>query len=444
MRYAHVNDVPGYSTPIRLSVSPVLKSPSMPEREHFFDPWLTVDSGLIDAIAGNLEHAVLHDPAPRQRKRKERDLENLQRIVKTIAANLAYAVIAGFDPPVVAVPLAKPKEKQSRYEPQGFRQLPLVLERLQTGGLLELNKSRERGRASTIKPTAQFTNLLLGIRKKGFKAFHRADGEQVIILSRAETDHATGTRIADWIDYADTASTHRYQEEMERINKVLAAADLRHEGSDSEIDTQRRNLRRVFNIPSWLSANRIRFDLGGRLYGGWWQNLKESDRAFIRIDGESVADLDFKSMFPRLAYIHARKPTPPGDPYALPGFDGYRNGVKRTFNAMLFRRGKLTRVPRGSRDLLPENCTGEKIRAAILNHHPLLKPLFERGIGFELMFLESRILIAVLLRLIDLGITALPMHDGLMVAESKARTASRVMGDVSEELTGHRLPVSRK
>jgi hypothetical protein len=215
-------------------------------------------------------------------------------------------------------------------------------------------------------------------------------------------------------------------------------------GDASDIDPHRRKLRRFFNVPSWMPQDTIRFDLGGRLYGGWWQNLKEERRVFIEISGEQIVDLDFKSMFAQLAYVRAGKPMPPGDSYTLPGFEDFREGVKRTLIAMLFRQKPLKRVPRESSKLLPAGCTGKQIRAAILARHPGLGSVVETGIGFELMFFESQILIAILLRLIDRGIVALPMHDGLMVAQSKADTAERVMGDVAEELTGRRLPVVRK
>jgi hypothetical protein len=148
-------------------------------------------------------------------------------------------------------------------------------------------------------------------------------------------------------------------------------------------------------------------------------------------------------MFARLAYVRAGEPAPLGDLYALPGFEGYRDGVKQVFSAMLSRRGPLKRIPRECPEL-PPGCTGKIIRAAILDRHQGLWQVFETGVGYELMFLESQILIAILLRLIDLGIVALPLHDGLMVAESKAETAAKVMGNVAEELTGHKLPVEQK
>ena len=49
---------------------------------------------------------------------------------------------------------------------------------------------------------------------------------------------------------------------------------------------------------------------------------------------------------------------------------------------------------------------------------------------------------AALLRLGDLGIVGLGMHDGLMVRYDKARLAQRIMGDAAEEVTGFRLPIA--
>ena len=43
------------------------------------------------------------------------------------------------------------------------------------------------------------------------------------------------------------------------------------------------------------------------------------------------------------------------------------------------------------------------------------------------MFIESEILVGVLLQLVDRGITALPVHDAIIVPGRKAPTAKDVM-----------------
>ena len=57
---------------------------------------------------------------------------------------------------------------------------------------------------------------------------------------------------------------------------------------------------------------------------------------------------------------------------------------------------------------------------------------------------ESDILVAALLRLLDLGVVALPMHDGLMVRRDKAAEAATVMREASLRVTGFELPVAEK
>ena len=67
--------------------------------------------------------------------------------------------------------------------------------------------------------------------------------------------------------------------------------------------TALRELRRSFNLPARTPLGVERFDLGGRLFGGFWQSLEKQRRRSIRLDGELIADLDFAAMFLRLAYL---------------------------------------------------------------------------------------------------------------------------------------------
>jgi hypothetical protein len=152
-------------------------------------------------------------------------------------------------------------------------------------------------------------------------------------------------------------------------------------------------------------------------------------------------------MFLRLAYAEAGLTPPAGDLYAsIPGLSEprWRSGVKKVVLAMLFRTSPLTRAPRGTRSMLPSGLPASQLRSAILAAHPALAEVFETGIGLRLMFRESQVLVAALLALADKDAAALPMHDGLMVARSKADLAARIMGDAAEAITGHRLPISLK
>ena len=54
--------------------------------------------------------------------------------------------------------------------------------------------------------------------------------------------------------------------------------------------------RRTFTDESW--------QLGGRLFGGGFQQLSEEDRKRITINGEPVVELDIKSCHATMAFAH--------------------------------------------------------------------------------------------------------------------------------------------
>ena len=57
------------------------------------------------------------------------------------------------------------------------------------------------------------------------------------------------------------------------------------------------DLHRVFNRSS--------FNLGGRLYGAWWENIPKELRQCITINGNPTIELDFPHLHPTLLYIEA-------------------------------------------------------------------------------------------------------------------------------------------
>jgi hypothetical protein len=81
-------------------------------------------------------------------------------------------------------------------------------------------------------------------------------------------------------------------------------------------------------------------------------------------------------------------------------------------------------------------------RKAILAIHPALKDAWGRHLGYSLMFKENLILVAVLEALMKRGIQAMGLHDGLLVALSKAKEAEAVMIEKAEEIVGGYIPVS--
>lgn len=118
---------------------------------------------------------------------------------------------------------------------------------------------------------------------------------------------------------------------------------------------------------------------------------------------------------------------PHGDMYAIPGLEGHRKGIKRLFNAMLFATKRMNRFPKNTHSLFPAWMSVGEAMSAIRQHHQPLQPHFFTGIGHQVQFIESEIMIDVLLSLRDHKVTALPIHDAVLVPGTAEAIAKEVM-----------------
>ena len=66
--------------------------------------------------------------------------------------------------------------------------------------------------------------------------------------------------------------------------------------------------------------------------------MKKKDRETIRIDGHKTATLDYSQMNPNLLYGIEGETPPLDDCYEIQGFEKNRNGIKKVFNSLLFRK----------------------------------------------------------------------------------------------------------
>lgn len=447
-----------------------------PEKHQWFDQWLVAaGEALTTLVNDTLRSFDQHEQAtkPRDRARRAGDQRlHLERI-EVIVCNLARAVL--LPPPTgrLAVRLGHGAKGRSRYDNPalGGKLFSPTLYVLDDLGLTKVHRPRtQRGEVASTTPSAWFVGKVV---ERGITLvdFGRSATEEVVVLTRntrAAFD-PWGARTGQYahrerIDYQETAETGHYRDEVRQINAALKSAELAFvDDGLGPVDVLDRAMRRHFVVHGGQDANR--FDQGGRLFGGFWQQLPSSRRSSLRIDGEPVADLDYSAMFTRLAYARLGATPPPGDLYDMPELRGYRSGVKMAMNCLLFDKSNRRSMwpsemgvgvgddeealVRGSEAAefdarLPEDWTVKRTRAAILNKHPNLKPAWGIQLGYSLMFQESRILIAVLLELLSRNIVALPMHDGLLVAASKAEVAAEVMKATAQDITGIEMLVVPK
>jgi hypothetical protein len=428
------------------------------QRDQWFEPWLCAKGGGLQSLVEIMHSNMLfHEKQTNQRvrARKTADAETFRSTLEALIANLARASFLPEGSRQVAISFRKARTR-TRYENQALstRMLRDLVRMLQELDAVDLQiGSYGKQRLSTVAPTTWFGNRVRD-HKVSLDDFARSQYEEIIILKRkerGEEDSWSFDNTGKYEEYNDTPQTMKCREELKTLNEFLADADARFldDGLEPMVNTSDRTLRRYFTV---LKGQRQRFDQAGRVFGGWWLNLKSSRRANILIQGEAPADLDFASMFARLAYAEVGQEAPAGDLYDLSGYlHGYdrtkgahRKGVKTFFNSMLFGGGMGSSVPKGTRSMFPREATAEQIRGAIKAKHSALSPLFGTNVGYKLMFRESEVLLRALelLRLKD--IVALPLHDGLMVAKTATAIASEAMITASLEVTGFSLPVEVK
>ena len=341
------------------------------------------------------------------------------------------------------MPLSKKRlgKKGDRYQPLTFpRSFPQMLRALRTLGFAEVTLGKFSGFPGLSKRTTSRAGpklvALIEEHKVTLEDFSGHYDQEVIILSRPKRGYGDeGARI----DYEDNATTHRFRKELRAINEWLDKAEITFDAAefDKPVNVQVRQLRRQFTLG--------RFDRGGRLFGGFWINLPKSVRLQgIRIEGEAAAGLDYSALNPVLAYHVAEADPPPGDPYTLPGFEQSRDGVKRVFNAMLFKH-PVTQFPKGVRALFPRKVKCGDVTDAILARHPMLGGvLSSEETGHQLQFLESEIMMAVLQKCQELNIVALPIFDCVVVKASAEKTVTEIMKGKFKATTGSDIEVKRE
>jgi hypothetical protein len=367
----------------------------------------------------------------RQRQRKSADQATFEAAVTALVCDLMHRFITkptGW----VSVSLSNQDlGRASRYRATAMNKtLPAIIKRLAAPEMAFIEM--EIGHQGYFGP-ARRTVIKAGPRLQtrlhdqhiSLDDLTQSMGQEVLILKDSKADYWDEGGL---IEYADTDQTRQYRAEVQTINAWLAEADIQFDG-DPVVDDTDRLLRRYFSRGSFQS--------GGRLFGGFWQFLPKWQRhKGLLIDGEGVATLDFGQMAPRILCGLAGVPAPTTDSYLLPGLEAHRKGVKKVMNALLFADKPLTRFPANTKTLFPSRMSFAQVVEGIRQAHAPISHLFGTGIGHQVQFVESEILVDVLLALKAEGITGLPVHDAVIVARSSIFQVTRIMLEVFKTHTG--------
>jgi hypothetical protein len=409
------------------------------QRALHFDYWLSCKvSGPSPILSAVLTDLLEVDRASRQRARTSRSNVNNVTMVDAILANLILAKTMRGDAATVAISLGHGGQRD-RYQRDGFRSIRLCIEALSTSGWLTVIPSNGWSLRTVLMPSERLLDHLSEDLEANSK-LTVVQGRETIVL-RCK-DVVAGRKLT--LDYTDSPYTRKIREELGELSCWLTESNITLRGLRLPFQ-----LRRTFSTDNVAGSSDYSWDRGGRLSGGWWMDLPRLERNAIQIEGEPIADLDFKAMFPRLAArSQGLELAADFDPYLSVGLPASsRPEVKQVVNAMLFTPSKLKAWPRRSDDsglfLNPRDFGGTtlpKLRAMIIQHLPFMDTLEGSEIGHKLFLQESEVLLSALTMCHVAGIIALPMHDGIMVKKSMANEALSILKLASLRQLGAELP----
>lgn len=158
---------------------------------------------------------------------------------------------------------------------------------------------------------------------------------------------------------------------------------------------------------------------GGRLYGGWWQQLRKIHRDELLIDGCKTVEVDYAMLHPRLVYALADREVD-GDAYFLAGWE--RASCKRAFNILLNANNYAQALGAIANVLDGSYQRASMLIDAMKHKHSSVAEKFHTGAGLKLQYIDSEMACQVLLDLtLRRNITVLPIHDSFIVkAEHKS------------------------
>ena len=263
----------------------------------------------------------------------------------------------------------------------------------------------------------------------------------------------------------DTEKVQRLRAQVAELNAFFAQHTLTHPV------IKHLGWVRIFHDATNLQT--YRWNKGGRLYSypqneACYQHVRKDQRLEMRIDGESVVEIDISSAYLTIFYAWCGQQLDMNaDAYAgiLGPTELDRQVAKFWINASFGNGNLLTRWAKefttdfrerlANKGFPPEAFDTKaypmsRIKECALQRHPLLQrwggEIQGRVRGWaDLMFDESRIIIGTMQELMATGVPSMPVHDSLIVQASKEALAADTLSRQFRAHTGvvPKLDVSR-
>lgn len=269
-----------------------------------------------------------------------------------------------------------------------------------------------------------------------FDALGRIIDGRLMLVKPAEAIWLRDRGTRQLIDYRDNRQTERRRRLVEELNEAIMGA----------------------NLPPAAAAPIVciytdNFGQNGRFYGlgNCFQNMPLEIRKLITICGESVVELDFRTIHPALLYARAGA-APPSDCYSVRGFSRAlaKLGLLVLINARneaSARRAIATSDP--MKATAPASMqvafgAAQRLIDQLKNLHSRIAWAFHCDMGLELMAQDAAIAAEVIRTMLARGIVVLPIHDSFLVPASKASELEAAMIEASQKVASVTLKVEAK
>jgi hypothetical protein len=319
----------------------------------------------------------------------------------------------------------------------------VVLDWLVAEGLVN-KRNHFHSRNSSLSRTARYRaseslQSLFETALFGIDDIHAHDNKECIVLKQIEVIDSESAETSKSIDYEDTLQTAAMRQRLTAYNKLLNQShvdiyslakpvikrEIKKGSRKGQLNTvaigqHNKFVRRIFSRGSW--------ELHGRFYGGWWQQIGNEDRRHIFINGNPTVEVDFKSM--HVALISAELGADViDDAYAVGAelFPKHTDEEVRAWCKSLV----LTAInakdrpstykafrsdaKKGSPEKRLKNIQLEWLLNAFIAKSPHLEDYLCSDQGITLMHKDGMIAADIMNRLTDKGIPVLTVHDSFIV-----------------------------
>lgn len=231
------------------------------------------------------------------------------------------------------------------------------------------------------------------------------------------------------IEYDDTDETRCMRENLKRYNDLLAETDICiPQLNESYIELPKKAHRIYISTDHYIRRvfNNIRWDHGGRFYGGFWQRIPSEFRKKIHINGQPTIELDYSGLHIVLLYrlegIDYWKEIN-RDPYQIQTNEWDRWFIK-TFLLTAINAKDETSSFKAMRQAHNDeygfypsikDWQFRRLLNLIRNQHKPIDHKLCSGAGLELMNLDSRITEYIVMKFTQSGIPILTIHDSYIV-----------------------------